>query len=284
MRRVRSMSSAPASPCRFPRLARAVAPPVGRTYATPCSVTPEQARHLVDDAVFRRWLRPSDAREATRFEPLERLWIPYWRVESRLDGEYAYVYGQRFGRDRHSVVEKRVDGRTVGGIGYVSFAGDKAFTLVCARREAPFSSPSVTESEVLGEGVPTWHLEPSDLWPIDRASELFEEHAVLVDADLDEDRACLEARRSILARTGPDEPAVVLRKPTITLVGAAFVYLPCYYAPYRYAGEATPAGGSFLVVLSGRTGTVWRHDHPSSVRAMAARVRRLLSFDKRGLH
>ena len=61
-----------------------------------------------------------------------------------------------------------------------------------------------------------------------------------------------------------------------------FVLYPVYHARSRYEGEARRhAGEQFFVMVSGRTGDVVSDKHPSAVRALAARVRRLLSFDRR---
>ena len=61
-----------------------------------------------------------------------------------------------------------------------------------------------------------------------------------------------------------------------------FVLYPVYYARYRYEGEARRhAGEQFFVAVSGRTGEPINAKHPSAVRAAAAKLRRLLSFDFR---
>ena len=62
----------------------------------------------------------------------------------------------------------------------------------------------------------------------------------------------------------------------------AFCLYPLYYARYRYEGEARRRSGEeFFVAVSGRTGEVVAGKHPSAVRAMATKLRKLLSFDRR---
>ena len=59
----------------------------------------------------------------------------------------------------------------------------------------------------------------------------------------------------------------------------AFVRYPLVVVRYAYAGEGTRrTGETYHVVVSGRTGKVVGAYHPSAARAVAAKVRRLLSF------
>ena len=65
-------------------------------------------------------------------------------------------------------------------------------------------------------------------------------------------------------------------------LAGTFVLYPLYYAPYRYSGESRRHEGEELfVAVSGRTGEVVAARHPSAVRAMATKLRKLLSFDRR---
>jgi len=63
---------------------------------------------------------------------------------------------------------------------------------------------------------------------------------------------------------------------------ATFCLYPLYYARYRYGGEANPKlAEGFFVTISGRTGALVAAKHPSGVRALAGRVRRLFKTGAR---
>lgn len=63
---------------------------------------------------------------------------------------------------------------------------------------------------------------------------------------------------------------------------ATFFLYPMYYAAYTYTGEARRQPREELfVALSGTTGAVVAATYPSAARSVAAKVRRLLSFDRR---
>jgi hypothetical protein len=61
-----------------------------------------------------------------------------------------------------------------------------------------------------------------------------------------------------------------------------FLLYPVHYARYAYAGEArTQPNESCFVAVSARSGRVIAAKHPSAPRALAAKLRKLLSFDRR---
>lgn len=65
-------------------------------------------------------------------------------------------------------------------------------------------------------------------------------------------------------------------------LASTFLLYPLYYAPYHYSGESRRhAGEELFVAVSGRTGEVAFAKHPSAVRALATKLRKLLSFDRR---
>ena len=62
-----------------------------------------------------------------------------------------------------------------------------------------------------------------------------------------------------------------------------FCLYPLYFARYTYSGEARRHRDEQLfVAVSGKTGEVVAAAYPSAARSVAAKVRRLLSFDRRG--
>lgn len=146
------------------------------------------------------------------------------------------------------------------------------FIMVCARKDVPYAArvPSLaTElSPVKALDLGTNELLPSNAGAAREALAAGE----VVDADIDKARAEAIVNGMLL---GP------VRADPKSLAGT-FVLYPLYYAPYRYSGESRRHEGEELfVAVSGRTGEVVAARHPSAVRAMATKLRKLLSFDRR---
>lgn len=61
----------------------------------------------------------------------------------------------------------------------------------------------------------------------------------------------------------------------------AYLSYPLWFAAYQYEGEARRARGeSFFVLACARTGRVVAAKHPSALRAVTAKLRRVLSFQR----
>ena len=99
-----------------------------------------------------------------------------------------------------------------------------------------------------------------------------------VDADVDRAGAEREAKQFLLRAVSPSNALYQNYEPTVR--SAHFVLYPIYFSRYRYQGEAQRhAGEGYFVAMSGNSGKVIASQHPSGLRAAAARFRRLLSFD-----
>ena len=146
------------------------------------------------------------------------------------------------------------------------------FVMVCARKDVPYETkvPSVVTDL---SGVNALDIGTNELVPLNAgaAREALAAGEV-VDADVDKARAEAIVNGLLL---GP-----VSAEPK-SLAGTFLLY-PLYYAPYRYSGESRRhAGEELFVAVSGRTGEVASAKYPSVVRAMATKLRKLLSFDRR---
>ncbi len=146
------------------------------------------------------------------------------------------------------------------------------FVMVCARKDVPYAArvPSlVTELSP----VKALDLRTNELLPFNAGAA---REALLagevVDADIDKARAEAIVNGMLLGPVSADPKSLA----------GTFVLYPLYYAPYRYSGESRRHEGEMLfVAVSGRTGEVVAARHPSAVRAMATKLRKLLSFDRR---
>lgn len=146
------------------------------------------------------------------------------------------------------------------------------FVMVCARSDAPFDTkvPSV-----IGDlsGIKPLDIGTNELVP-GRATEAREarDGGEVVDADIDKARAEAIVNGMLLSALSSEPKSHA----------STFCYYPLYYAPYRYSGESRRhAGEELFVAVSARTGEVAFAKHPSAVRAMATKLRKFLSFDRR---
>ena len=152
-----------------------------------------------------------------------------------------------------------------------SFQRDDSF-MVCARSDVPYErnpSPIVVDlSRKRPLDIATNELVPRNAQVGREALERGE----VVEADSDQARAEGMVRTMLLnpVTSGPKNLA------------STFVLYPVYFARYSYSGESRRhAGEELFVAVSGRTGEVAFAKHPSAVRAMATKLRKFLSFDRR---
>ena len=91
----------------------------------------------------------------------------------------------------------------------------------------------------------------------------------------------LDSAELLLREVSPTHAMYETYEPRIEL--ETFCLYPLYYARYTYSGEARRHPSEQLfVAVSGKTGEVVAASYPSKARSVAAKVRRLLSFDRRG--
>ena len=100
----------------------------------------------------------------------------------------------------------------------------------------------------------------------------------VLDADLDAKQAQARAAAS-LARSSSAAMALFTES-EITVHAMHFVRFPIWFARYRYRGEAAPTGNDlFYVGIAATDGTPITAEHPSKLRAGAARVRKFFFDD-----
>ena len=155
-----------------------------------------------------------------------------------------------------------------------SFPRD-AHLMVCARRDVPYELKPTSALLDLS-GVRPLDIHTNDLIPR-MASGAYDalEKGEVVDADIDQERAEAMVRTLLL---NPVTPMTSAAKK----LASTFVLYPVYFGRYFYSGESRRhAGEELFVAVSGRTGQVLFAKHPSAARAMATKLRKLLSFDRR---
>jgi hypothetical protein len=242
----------------LPPLRNAVLPAERYHVAAELGPTRAEARILAEitDGTF----RPGDAIDKAKIEEAFALYVPFWRVDiHRADTAL------RFGQVR------------VGQIGvpipHQSSSEAKACWMVCARTAFPYemkhpstllpgdAKPLVVSLAALAHGEPSTH----GGWEI-------------LDADVDEAKA-KQIATSSLARSSSAAHGL-FSESEVTVHAMHFVRYPIWFARYRYRGEAAEEGKElFYVGISAVDGLPITADHPSKLRAGAAKVKRFFGLD-----
>lgn len=244
----------------FPKLDKPVLPP--DVFVVPATLDLARGREAATRVVKTGLLKPADIERAD-IEPAALLYVPFWRVDVAVDGFHIGIGSL-----------STSSGKTIpiptGGA-----RSREAVVMVCARTIVPLT---VQLPGRLFSHTGT-HVNPSELVPIDRAREALAQGEV-VDADVGREQGERTAAGLLVRAISPGNAIYQKYEPQIR--STTFVLYPVYYARYRYEGEARRhVGEQFFVAVSGRTGEAIEAKHPSAVRAAAAKLRRLLSFDFR---
>ena len=231
----------------FSPVTKPVIVPTGATSMVLATLDQSAGADAVRRAITSGFLRPFDIDQADISAP-RPVWVPFWRVELLVQG--LMLDGQR----------------------------PKVPFVVAARRAFPFVAKLPTIGGRLAGRTP-FDILPADCVPAD-TDVLLENGATILEADVDREDAVLAAREGFLSGIAP---VGLPDRYAPEIEGASFVLYPVYYATYTYRGEARrdAADRDFFVAVSGRTGEVLAATHPSPVRALAAKLRRVLSFDRR---
>lgn len=231
----------------FPPLTKPVIVPPGVAGMVLATLDQAAGAAAVRRAVTSGFLRPFDIAAADIAEP-RPVWVPFWRVELV------------------------VQGLTLDG------ARPKVPVAIAARRSFPHISTIPSLGGRLAGKTP-FDIPPADTVPADPEL-LVENGATILDADVDREDAIIAAREGFLEKVAP---VGLPDRYAPEVDGASFVLYPVYYATYTYRGEARRDADDrdFFVAVSGRTGELLAGTHPSTVRALAAKLRRALSFDRR---
>jgi hypothetical protein len=251
----------------FPSLAKPVVIERADAFYVAAALDMEKGKAAVQHAVTDSILRPFDI-SSTRVDDVRALWVPFWRMSVSVDGFHISL----------SSVEVGDKGKSfplpTGGARFRD-----ADVMICARTIFPYE-PKLPSFFGRASGVPPLEIPPNEMAASPDPEMLAENGAETLDADVDRARAESIAMGMLLRAVSPTHAIYAKYEPKIN--AAQFVYYPLYYARYQYNGEARRhAGEEMFVAISGKTGVVVAAKYPSAVRAMAAKVRRILSFDTR---
>lgn len=239
----------------FPKLEQSVRVAPSQTYYVPAALDMQRGREAVERAVKGSILRPFDIESTTRIDEITPLWVPFWRLTVAVDGSPIPI--------------------PTGGARYKD-----AVVMICARTSVPYE-PKLPSFFGRVSGVPPLEVGTEELVAEPSTEFLHANDAEIVDADVDRARAESIAMRLLLRSVNPTHVVHAKFEPRIH--ESLFCLYPLYYARYTYSGEARrqPSEDMF-VAISGKTGEVVAAKYPSAARSVAAKVRRLLSFDRRG--
>jgi len=234
----------------FPELSDPVTPPSREAAVVAAKLEPAEARAKVERIVREGVLRPFDIEAARVLDP-RALWVPFWRIDVLLDGLHLDAHGPA----RHR----------------------PAAVMIPARSDFPYVPrlPSL-----FAAGTPLLSVAEAELETRDVEAAMAGANAEIVDADVTRTQAESRALGLLIHGVSPTHAIHPTFEPRVE--GSRFCWYPVYYTSYEYLGEARRRQGeAFFVALSARTGDVLAAAHPSEARAALAKVRRLLSFDRR---
>jgi hypothetical protein len=246
----------------FPRLERPVSGP--EVFVAPATLDARQGHDAVLRSVREGILKPFDIDRADLDAPV-LLYAPFYRVAVSVDGFHLGL-GTISGNGRTLPVP-------IGGARHKD-----GVVMVSARTILPYEPKLPSIFGRLG-GTPPLEISTDALRPLADARDALD-GGEIVDADVDSAKAVHLASAMLVRAVSPNNAIYAKYEPRVTSV--TFVLYPLYFARYRYEGEARRhPGESMFVAVSGRTGKLVASRQPSAVRAVAGKVRRLLSFDRR---
>ncbi len=243
----------------LPRLPRPVLP--SERYFVEPRLGPTKAEQKIMEEICDGTFRPPDAKTEAKIEEAYALFVPFWRIDIQRNDSAI-----RLG----SVVR-------VGTIGVPIPRQDnteaKATWMICARTAFPYTMkhPSTL---IAGDAKPLTvslaaisHGEPDTAggWEI-------------LDADVDERQVQSIAQTELAKHSGA--AGALLSESQITVHALHFIRYPIWFARYRYRGAAAPTGNDlFYVGVSAADGLPITAEHPSKLRAGAARVKKFFFDD-----
>lgn len=211
---------------------------------SPRSVGEMVGHGRVREAVSGGVLRPADMDKADIGE-VESVWVPVWRFEGSVDGFHVSL-GTTTRGGRSQLMPR-------GGFQH------KERTQYILARSGFAIDPS-----------PKMRVSRADLTPLgDHALD-----GVRVEPDID-GAAAQERAELALKREGQPSTALYA-KVKVKIHDARLVFYPLYVVRYRYGGEAVDGGASmFFAALSGASGKVVAAHHPSVLKSIGGKFRRL---------
>jgi hypothetical protein len=241
---------------RFPDVDKAAAQV---TRVAPAVLDAARAEAIVQERIRGSALRPHDIGRAP-IDPVGLLYVPFFRVRVAIDGFHVGLTG----------ASVRVGGATIpipsGGSRH-----DDQDVIACARREFPF--PARLARTRLGGETPVASVRLDQL----------------VDAAQLDFAGAERVQPNVTRQAAEDDAVRVVRRASEPRSGALFAQYdarvkdvdlwlhPVFFTRYRYDGDARrhPEEDCFVAVC-GRTGGVVAEHHPSALRSVVARARKLL--------
>lgn len=253
----------------FPKLESPVAVAASQTYYVPAALDMEQGRAAVEHAIKHSALRPFDIASETRIDEVAPLWVPFWRLVVAAEGFHVDVSNVSVGSSGRKVPLPTSAGRY-----------KEAVVMVSARSDFPYE-PRLPSLFGRVAGIAPLEVGAEEL-VADPAPEMLRANgAEIVEADVSRERAESIVTELLLREVSPTHALYATYEPKIEEV--LFCLYPLYHAHYTYSGEARRHPDEQLfVAVSGKTGEVVVATYPSAARAVAAKIRRFLSFDRRG--
>lgn len=220
---------------------------------------PTRAEQKIREEICDGTFRPHDAAEASTIEEAYALFVPFWRIDIQRSDQALRLASVRVGNVGIPVPHQQS-------------TEAKATWMVCARSAFPYEMkhPSTL---LAGDAKPL----TSSLAALAHGEPDTEGGWEVLDADLDAARARALASAS-LARSSSASMAL-FSESEITVHALHFVRYPIWFARYRYRGAASPSDQLFYVGISAVDGTPITAEHPSKLRAGAAKLRKLFFDD-----
>lgn len=247
-----------AAPRFLPSLPNPVVP-LERYFVEP-RLGPTRAEKEMKKEICDGTFRPPDAAEAASIEEAYALFVPFWRVDIQRSDQSIRFGGVRVGRVGIPIPQQ-------------DSSEAKATWMVSARTAFPYAmkhpstllpgdaKPLTVSLAALAHGEP----DTGGGWEI-------------LDADVDERQAQAIAVSS-LAKSSSSASAL-FSESQVTLHAIHFVRYPIWFCRYRYRGDAAPTGNDlFYLGISAVDGIPITAEHPSKLRAGAARVKKFFGLD-----
>jgi hypothetical protein len=246
-----------------PPLEAPVIVPAELAFVVPLAVDRARAETAARAAILESFLRPHDIKGA-RLATTLLAFVPFWRVEVAASGFHVGISSISVGKQGGTQIPVPTGGA----------AHQSGVVLVTARRLFPYAPETGgLSSDRSIRLFSSFAIRPEEM--IARSSYAFPD-AEIVDPDVTRDQAEREAVHEILRAVEPQRAIYSSYEPKVK--GAALCHYPLYVTPYEYEGHANAAGSqSFYVIVSGRTGEVVGKKHPSALKALARKFRRLFA-------
>jgi hypothetical protein len=203
-----------------------------------------EAEKVALAAIKESMLRPADI-EASSIEDMQLGWVPLWRFDLSIRGFHLGL--------------SRGGGRTLPTGGH---RHRDAVKLVLARRLFAY------------DPTPKLKIAPAEMRPCNGKRPPGGE---VVHPDVSRDDAEHEAKEAM--RRGIEPQNALFSTAECDVRSVAFVQYPLMIVRYTYAGEAKADAAPELchVAVSGRTGKIVSAHHPSTLRALGSKLRRLFT-------